>query len=54
MYVSLGDLIRFAESHIRGLQGQDGILKEATIQRLHQGVPEARATHFGLADRWQA
>lgn len=52
MYMSLGDLIRFAESHLRGLQGQDGLLKAATIQRLHQGVPEARADGREYACGW--
>lgn len=40
MYMSLGDLVHFAEAHIRGLQGKDGLLKATTIQRLHQGQSE--------------
>jgi CubicO group peptidase (beta-lactamase class C family) len=40
LYMSVGDLARFGEAHLQGLRGQDGLLKAATVQRLHQGIPE--------------
>jgi CubicO group peptidase (beta-lactamase class C family) len=40
LYMSVADLARFGESHMKGLQGENGLLKAATIQRLHQGIAE--------------
>ena len=39
---SIEDLARFASFHLRGLHGQDGVLKAKTIQRLH--TPSASDT----------
>ncbi len=40
MYMSTTDLAKFGQAHLLGLQGKDGFLKAATVQRLHQGLPE--------------
>lgn len=40
MFASAADLVKFGEMHMNGLNGKDGLLKAATIQRLHQGIPE--------------
>ncbi|MBS1716376.1 MAG: beta-lactamase family protein [Armatimonadetes bacterium] len=40
IYMSVADLVRFGEMHMKGLQGEDGYLKASTIARLHQGVHE--------------
>lgn len=40
MWMSATDLMKFGESHLKGLKGQDGILKAVTIQHLHKGIPE--------------
>jgi len=40
MYCSAADLVKFGEMHMNGLNGADGLLKAATIQRLHHGIPE--------------
>jgi len=42
LFTSVADLARFGAAHLKGLRGQDGLLKAATVQRLHQGVPEER------------
>ena len=34
-HMSVADLARFAQLHLRGLRGEDGVLRAATIQRLH-------------------
>jgi len=36
VHVSIGDYARFLQEHLRGLQGQDGLLRAATVQRLHR------------------
>lgn len=38
--MSTGDLARFGAEHLKGLRGEDGLLKAATIRRLHEGLPE--------------
>src|SRR5579871_1129767 len=40
LFMSVGDLATYGVAHLVGLRGQDGLLKAATIQRLHRGVPE--------------
>jgi len=40
MFMSVGDLAKFGQAHLNGLRGKDGILKSATIKRLHAGTPE--------------
>jgi CubicO group peptidase (beta-lactamase class C family) len=40
IFMSISDLAKFGEMHLRGLRGEDGLLKAATIQRLHKGIPE--------------
>ena len=40
LYMSAGDLARFGAEHLKGLRGEDGLLKAATIRHLHQGIPE--------------
>lgn len=40
MWMSLGDLATFANEHLKGLNGKDGLLKAATVARLHQGIDE--------------
>ena len=42
MFMSAGDLARFGKSHLDGLQGHDGLLKAATVQRLHKAQPGDR------------
>jgi len=39
-FMSLADLAKFGEAHMLGMQGKDGLLKSATVKRLHQGIPE--------------
>ncbi len=40
IYMSVGDLAKFGEMHMNGLNGKDGFLKANTVQRLHRGVSE--------------
>lgn len=47
MYMSLGDLVKFGRAHLDGLQGKDGLLKAATIQRLHKGISEGTGRSYG-------
>jgi CubicO group peptidase (beta-lactamase class C family) len=35
LYLSVGDLARFGEAHLKGLRGQDGLLKAETVKHLH-------------------
>ncbi len=35
VHVSVEDYARFLQEHLRGLRGQDGLLRAATVQRLH-------------------
>jgi D-alanyl-D-alanine carboxypeptidase len=36
--MSITDFARFVQMHLRGYQGQDGLLESATIRYLHQPV----------------
>ena len=40
MFMSTSDLARFGQEHLKGLRGVDGLLKAATVKRLHQGLSE--------------
>jgi CubicO group peptidase (beta-lactamase class C family) len=57
IYMSAGDLARFGAMHLAGLQGKDGFLKAATVERLHrpesEGGPEGRgyACGWGVQNR---
>jgi CubicO group peptidase (beta-lactamase class C family) len=52
LYMSAGDLARFGEAHLKGLRGQDGLLKTATVLRLHQGIPEEQGGARQYACGW--
>jgi CubicO group peptidase (beta-lactamase class C family) len=67
VHVSIEDYARFLQEHLRGLRGQDGLLRAATVQRLHvptgnyalgwiiQPVAGARASaHEGSAGTFHA
>jgi CubicO group peptidase (beta-lactamase class C family) len=47
MYSTTKDLLKFGQMHMDGLNGKDGLLKAATIQRLHQGIPEGAVAESG-------
>jgi CubicO group peptidase (beta-lactamase class C family) len=36
LHLSIGDVARWGQTHLRGERGQDGLLRTATFQRLHQ------------------
>lgn len=36
---SIEDLARFAQAHLKGLAGEDGVLRAETVQRLHSTAP---------------
>lgn len=38
MVMSMGDLAKFGQAHLRGLLGHDGVLKSATIKHLHKPI----------------
>jgi len=40
MFMSVSDLAKFGQAHLNGLHGIDGLLRSATVKRLHQGLPE--------------
>ena len=48
IYMSTADLARFGAAHLKGLHGQDGLLKAATVERLHKGLPEHEGDPFFL------
>jgi CubicO group peptidase (beta-lactamase class C family) len=41
--MTVGDLAKWGQAHLRGERGQDGIVKADTFKRLHQ--PEGAATY---------
>jgi CubicO group peptidase (beta-lactamase class C family) len=51
VYLSLADLTRYMQAHLKGLQGKDGVLKAATVQRLHTPAPAA-AGEMNYACGW--
>jgi CubicO group peptidase (beta-lactamase class C family) len=38
IHMTMEDLARFARLHLRGLRGQDGLLRSDTIRRMHQPI----------------
>jgi CubicO group peptidase (beta-lactamase class C family) len=50
--MSVGDLAKFGEAHLKGLKGSDGFLKAATVARLHKGVPEGPSGTRQYACGW--
>lgn len=40
IYMSVGDLAKYGNAHLKGLKGQNGFLKASTIAKLHRGFPE--------------
>jgi D-alanyl-D-alanine carboxypeptidase len=45
LHMSIGDLARFAQLHLQGLQGRDGFLRSETIRRMHQ---PAKGANYAL------
>jgi len=43
LHMTVADLARWGQEHLRGERGQDGLVKEDTFKRLHQ--PEGAATY---------
>ncbi|MEO6222518.1 MAG: serine hydrolase domain-containing protein [Vicinamibacterales bacterium] len=43
LHMTVGDLARWGQAHLRGERGQDGIVRAETFKRLHQ--PEGAATY---------
>ena len=43
LHMTVGDLARWGQAHLRGERGQDGIVRADTFKRLHQ--PEGTATY---------
>ncbi len=52
MYMSVGDLVKFGNEHLKGLQGHDGLLKASTIKRLHSGHREESGGDREYACGW--
>jgi CubicO group peptidase (beta-lactamase class C family) len=50
--MSVGDLALFGAAHLKGLRGQDGLLKATTVQHLHQGTPEQPGAQRLYACGW--
>jgi CubicO group peptidase (beta-lactamase class C family) len=48
---SIEDLARFASAHLRGLRGEDGLLRAATVELLHT-PPEAASGRQVYAHGW--
>lgn len=46
VHCSLADLARYAAAHMKGLRGQDGWMKAATIQRLHEPPVDASGERY--------
>lgn len=51
IFMSTADLAAFGSAHLKGLRGQDGLLKAATVARLHRGIPEGEGS-FLYACGW--
>jgi CubicO group peptidase (beta-lactamase class C family) len=45
VHCSIGDFARYAALHLRGLRGQDGVLKAETVRHLH-APPEDGTSHY--------
>jgi D-alanyl-D-alanine carboxypeptidase len=48
--ISPADYAKFLQLHLRGLQGEDGLLKAPTIKHLHTRVDEKTALGWGVRD----
>jgi CubicO group peptidase (beta-lactamase class C family) len=46
IYMSVGDLARFGEAHLKGLKGQDGIWKAETVKHLHAVDPHEKGEWY--------
>jgi len=51
-WMSISDLVRFGEEHLKGLKGEDGLLKADTVKRLHRGVSEGFGGGMKYACGW--
>ena len=51
VHCSIEDFARFAQLHLQGIRGRDGVLRAATIQRLHRAVP-VESKGFSYAAGW--
>jgi CubicO group peptidase (beta-lactamase class C family) len=47
LHMTLGDLVRWAQEHLRGERGRDGLVKAATFQRLHRPPVEGASYALG-------
>ena len=52
IYMSVGDLARFGQAHLIGLNGKDGFMKAATVLRLHSGEAEGQRLPRKYACGW--
>lgn len=52
MYMSLTDLAKFGDAHLKGLKGKDGLLKASTIQHLHSGNEQPAGQNLNYACGW--
>jgi CubicO group peptidase (beta-lactamase class C family) len=52
MYMSLGDLAKFGDAHLQGLNGKDGLLKARTVQHLHMGNEQPAGPNVNYACGW--
>ena len=48
--ISPADYAKFLQLHLRGLQGEDGLLKAETIKHLHTPVDDKTALGWGIQD----
>lgn len=46
IYMSLPDLLKYGNEHLKGLQGKDGLLKAATMKRLHKGMKDSEGASY--------
>jgi CubicO group peptidase (beta-lactamase class C family) len=51
LHMTLADLARWGQAHLRGERGQDGIVRAATFQRLHQPAVEGAEYALGWVIR---
>jgi len=52
MFMSVGDLAKFGQAHLQGLRGKDGLLRAATVARLHHGISEGPGAERLYACGW--
>jgi CubicO group peptidase (beta-lactamase class C family) len=46
LYLSLGDVAKFGEAHLKGLRGENGLLKSETVRHLHALDPKAKGEWY--------